>query len=254
MSLIEVRERLARESGRHDLVKDFAGGDYSDSGNGVSNRLINDAQRLLDRKASFIKAYSWHKKDVSVGTYRLNFRYCSAIKEVWFMPDGGDRYKLAKKSLSWIRAEYGGAYSEMSEGTPLYYAPRIVNLGPDQVDLTSQNYTDEFSNDYEEILFSDEGEHFLYNGVLWMPPNETAGTISVLGRFWSPPLSDDNDKSFWTEVHPDILSLAAQYVLERTYRNREGMADYMSAILDALDDLDREVVEEEAQDLDQMEG
>jgi len=253
MSLIEVRERVARESGRHDLVKDFANGDYTDSGNGVSNRYVNDAQRFLDRKANFIKSYSWYKKDVSIGSYKVNFRYCSAIKQVWFMANGG-RYRLDKKDLSWLRRAYGDVYANLTQASPLYYAPMVLNLSPDQVALTSSDYVNEFTRDFEEILFTDEAEHFLYSGVLWMPPNAVASTVSILGRFWSSPLSVDADKSFWTEVHPDILSLATQYVIERTYRNREGMADYMTAIMDAIDDIDRDVVEEEVQDLNQMEG
>ena len=254
MSLIGVRERVARESGRHDLVSDFAAGTYTDSGNGVSTAFINDGQRLLDRKANFVKGYSWLKKDVTAGTYKLNFRYCSAVKEVWAMNASTDRYKLVKKDLSYIRKNYGDVYASLSQGDPEMYSPLVVNLAPDQIALTTTDYTDEFTYDYEEILFSDTADHFYYSGILWMPPVGETFTISILGRFWSPILSADADKTFWTEVHPDILALATMYCIERTYRNREGMADYMSAIMDAIGDIDRNLVEQEVQDKDSMEG
>jgi len=254
MSLLEVREEVARWSGKHDLVTDFGGDDFTDSGNGVSNWLINSGQRLLDRKASFAKRFSWLKKDVAVGTYKLNFRHCAAIKEVWAQSALDDRYQLGKKSLNWMRKEYGDVYADLTQGDPSYYAPLVVGLAPDQATLTTSDYTDEFTYDHEEILFSDTADHFLYSGIIFMPPVGEIFTVSVLGRFWSPPLSNDTDKTFWTEVHPDVLVLAALYCLERFYRNREGMNDYMVAIMDTVADLDKDVVEEDVQDLDSMGG
>lgn len=251
MSLLSVRETFATDSGRHDLVTDFSGDDFSDNG---ADRFLQAGQRLLDRKASFVKGYSWYKKDVSEGGYKLNFRYCTAIKQVWAMEADTDRYRLTRKDLDWIRAKYGKAYADLTTGSPSYYTPIVANLGPDQVALTTSNYTDEFTYDYEEILFSDTADHFHYNAILWMPPLNKTYTISILGRFWSPILTGDTMETFWTEVHPDILVLSALYCLERTYRNREGMADYMTAILDAISDLDRDMVEEEIQDHDRMEG
>ena len=254
MTLIATREELARWSGRHDLVTDFAGGDYTDSGNGVSTKLINAGQKVLDRKALHIKRYSWHHEDVDAGAYSLNIRYCSSIKEVWAMNATTDRYPLDKVDLRWLREEYGEVYSELSQSDPSYYAPLVMSLAPDQAALTSSNYTGTFTYDHEEILFSDEAAHFLYSGILWMPPVDETFTISILGRFWSKPLSSDTDTSFWTEVHEELLVWAALYVLEGNYRNREGQRDYMQMIVDALADLDRDLVEEEAQDLDTMGG
>lgn len=254
MSLLEIRERVAREFGRHDFCTDFAGADYTDGSSGVSDAFINDGQRVLDRKANFVKGYSWLKKDVTAGIYKLNFRHCSAIKEVWAMNADTDRYKLRKRDLSWVRNEYGEAYANLTQGDPSDYSPLIVNLVPDQIALKTTDYTDEFTYDHEEILFADTADHFLYSGIMFMPPVDETFTISVLGRFWSPPLSSDTDETFWTEVHPDILSLATMYCIERTYRNREGMADYMSTIMDAIGDIDRNLVEQEVQDKDSMEG
>jgi len=254
MSLIAVREKFALLSGRHDFVTDFAGGTYTLADNSLADWFINSGQKLLDRKASFAKAYSWYKKDVSAGDYKLNFRYCVAVKEVWAKTADEDRYELTKKPYSWIRNRYGETYSDIQQGDPGCYAPIVVSLSPDQIALTSADYTDEFTYDEEEILFSDTADHFLYTGILFMPPSDEDRTISIKGRFWSPPLSSDTDKSYWTEVHDDILIAASLYQLEKFYRNREGMRDYMSTILDDINDLDKDVVEEEAAKADQMEG
>lgn len=252
MSLLSVREKFAELSGRHDLVVDFAGADYSDSG---ADWHLNTGQRMLDRKASFLKVYSWCKKDIAIGDYSMTFRYAAAIKEVWIMGVTQEKVQLAKKSHNWMREEYGEAYADETSGTPAYYCPTIIGLSPDQSGLTAAGgaspYTDEFTYDSEELMF---GDHWLYNGVLFLPPSEAVLTVSVLGRFKSKPLSADADKTFWTEVHPDILISAGMWSLERFYRNREGVLDHMLTINDALMDLDKDVVEQEAQDLDEMEG
>lgn len=252
MSLIAVRERFARESGHHELVDDFAAGTYTDNG---ADFFINAGQRMLDRKASFLKSYSWYKKDATVGTYKLAFQYCTAVKEVWMMATGEARFELTIKDLNWIRANYGESYSTQAQGTPAYYAPISIGLSPEQEALTAVGgaspYTAQFTNDAEEITF---GNHFAYNGILWMPPTDKTYTVSILGRFNSKTLATDTDVTWWTESHPDLLVLAAMWALEGFYRNTEGQRDYMTMISDAIGDLDRDVVEYEVQHINEMEG
>jgi len=254
LQLSEIRQQFATLSGRHDLVADFSGDDFDDNG---ADWFLDCGQRWLDRKATHKKMYSWYKEDITAGDYKLNFRYCTAVKEVWVMGADTDRAQLSKKDYNWMRSEYAEGASNEDQGVPKYYSPIVLNLGPDQIALTSSDYTDEFTYDADEILFSDTADHILYHGILFMPPSDRTLTVSVLGRFWSPPLypsKADTLKTYWTVHHPDILILAALYSLEGFYRNREGQRDYREQLVEALVDIDAGEAEEEVQDASSMEG
>jgi hypothetical protein len=254
MTLEEVRAKFCELSGRHDLVVDFANEDYTDNG---ADFYLNNGQKFLDGEYTGIKRYSWHKEDVSLGTYKIKFRRCDAIKEVWVKKSGESRVMLAKRDYSWIRKQYGDDYSDLDNGIPVNYCSLILNLEPDQIDLTTLNYTNTFTQDVEDILFSNTASHHLYSGILILPPVDGIYTISVLGRFWSPPLypnADDDLETFWTVAHPDTLILAGMFSLEGFYRNTEGQKDYLVQINKTLNILDANDAEDEAQDIDQMEG
>jgi hypothetical protein len=308
MSVLAVREQFARQSGRHDLVTTF-GSVYTDNG---ADFYLNAGQRMLDRKASFLKSDSWYRADVPVNTYKLTFPYSTSIKEVWRTNATG-RFQMEKKDLDWLRANYypylstsytsgslvigntyyivtyvaGDSFTSvgaasnatgitfvatgtsptwangstlqditiaLATGPPLYYAPVQSGLAPSQRDITALNYSNTFTYDYEDVIF---GNHWLYNGVLFLPPTEGTYTISILGRWLSAPIADTSPvtTTYWTEVHPDLLVMAGQWALEALqYRNREGMADFLAAINDAIKDLDADVVEQESAAITQMEG
>jgi hypothetical protein len=249
MSLLAVRRDFAKLSGRHDLVTNFGAGTYTDNG---ADFFLDSGQRMLDRKAGFLRAYAWYKKDVAVGSYKLIFQKSAVVKEVWVKCSGEDRYQLEKKDLEWLRTEYGDDYSALDQDAPLYYSPMPINLAPTQSALTGTTYTTEFTYDVEELSLPTD-DYNAYSGILFMPPVDQTYTVSVLGRFESKTLTGDV-KTWWTEVHPDILILAGMWSLERFYRNSEGQRDYMLAINDAINDLDRDLVEQEVQDIDEMEG
>jgi len=251
MTLIATREEFCRRSGRLDLCTDFAGGDYTDNG---ANRFINAAQRYLDNKGSFLKNYAWLRKDIAASAYKVTFQDCQAIKEVW-VQDADGRVKLEKMDLEVMRANYADAMADLTTGDPAYYSPAVIGLAPEQATLTAVGgaspYTDEFTYDFEDLTF---GDHWRYNGILIAPPADAAFTVSILGKWYSLRLSTDTSKTFWTEVHEDILVLASCMMLERFYRNTQGVNDYKVEIIDSLNDIDKNVVEEDVQDLDQMGG
>jgi hypothetical protein len=253
-TLVGIREQFARQSGRHDLVTNFAAGTYTDNG---ANFFINAGQRMLDRKAGFLKSYSWYKDDIAADSYKVEFPNCQSIKEV-YLANADGRTRLIKKTLRWIRDNYPSPIADLDSGTSAYYCPLVIGLEPSQSALTASGvgiYTTQFTYDYEELMFkSGTTEHWNYNGILIMPPTEDAMTVSILGRFKSKDMSTDTDQTWWTEQHPDLLILAAMWSLEGFYRNTEGQRDYMNMIVDGLNDLDKDMVEEEVQDADEMEG
>ena len=123
---------------------------------------------------------------------KLEFLYARAIKEVWIMDSDG-RSKLTPKTLSWIRKTYADVLSDIDTGTPLYYSLAIIGLSPEQASLTSEDYTDEFTYDVDEIRF---GDHYLYNGIIFMPPSDGVYTVTIIGEFFSKTLSNDTDNNY----------------------------------------------------------
>ena len=61
-------------------------------------------------------------------------------------------------------------------------------------------------------------------------------------------------KSFWSEVHPNILLKSALKQLEMFYRNSEGVKDWDNALRDDTTPMDHDAAEEEAAGISQMGG
>ena len=72
--------------------------------------------------------------------------------------------------------------------------------------------------------------------------------------FRSPRLTLPTDKSFWTEVRPELLVHAACYQLEATMRNSQGLADALAIITDELRGVDKDMALSESYSINQMEG
>lgn len=69
--------------------------------------------------------------------------------------------------------------------------------------------------------------------LLFLPPADKAYTLSVFGAAYTASLDDDNDVSWWSEKHPEILIRAARLQLEMdAHRNSTGVKDF-AAMLEA---------------------
>lgn len=180
MKLEDIRGEFITRSGRNDLVKALYGVTNIDNG---ANFFINAGQRFLDLKQSNPESINRYIADISSGTYKLLFTDCRAIGEVWIANTDG-RVQLTKKSLNWIRTEYGEDYSSLDTGEPLYYAPMVYRLSPSQALLTSSDFTGKY--DYGGISFSKIG----YKGVIIVPPADGTYTVNVFGLFFSGTLVD----------------------------------------------------------------
>ena len=239
MTLIAVREEFARLSGRHDLVTDFAAGTYTDNG---ANKFIKAGLRLLDRMQDTPKSEAWIQKDVAIGDFKMVLALeAVTIKEVW-KSDADGRKELEEKTLSEIMKGFATPYADLTNGAIKYWAPVPIGLGPEQEDLTSGNFSNEFTFDFEKFTF---GDHYSTRGILLLPPTDAIATISVLGRFHSFFSTTDGDKNYWYEQQEDIMVLACLAVLERSYRNTEGYNDWIRAIKQELDGIDKDLVEDD---------
>lgn len=248
MNLLQVRTKFIDLTGRFDLVVDTTS--YVDNG---ADFFIQAGQRYLDISQPIDKTMMRLQKDIAIGTHILNIQNLRFVKEVWLVNSDGEKSKLEKKDHAWIRNQYPDAIANITQDTPLYWCPIIIALAPEQKALKATDYTGEFTYDYEDIMFADEGSHWSYDGILVMPPTDEAIQVEVWGAFWSS-LSSDTDKSVWSVRYPELSVLAAIYSLEKFYRNTAGVRDAMVSMQDILRGIDYDMVDAEITDVSGMDG
>jgi len=249
MDYHDIRELFVKRSGRYDLVDS----DWNDSG---ADFFLNSGQRLLDRIVEHDKSMARSFGTIAEGEWYAVVEGLEAVKEVWITNNDG-KLKLEKLSMTELREYYYEKVSDVTNGTPLYYALGVFRPYPDaSSDLDLSGYSD-----IGDILTMDDGGHYTYNGIVFMPPSDESYTLSIWGKFRSPTLTAiysapnwTETKSYWTELHPDILLKAGLYELEAFYRNTEGAKDW-KAILDIdLLSLDSMMADQEMSDVEEMEG
>lgn len=247
MDLGEIRAAFVKRSGRYDLV--IAGATPPEEGaDSGADFYINSGQRFLDRLHNVHKSVGRVFKSVAAGRNYILFEDCRAIKEAWCM-NSESRTQLDKHDMADIRLAYAKPVSLLDNGVPLYYAPAVLRTIPE----SDRMIIDEFEGiiDYADVAF---GMHYNYNGIIFMPPADGDYVIEVWGLFYSPELSAEDDKSFWSVVHPSVLLMAAMRELEVVYRNTEGVKDWENAINSELVPISKDIVEEDIADADQMKG
>lgn len=254
MSLKHVRSLFVEVTGRADLDPDTNTA-YEKN----ADFYLNMGQRWLDQQLANPKLIYKRSFNLAAGAFYAHFRGCRTLLRAWFA-DATARTRLEYKPIDWLRANYASMFDSIDDslslgiktlatevGTPLYWSPITIGMAPEQ----NEPNTNAFVYDNEGIL---PGDHYSYKGIMVFPAAETAGTLSVFGSWFSPELVDENSKSFWTEVHPDILVYAAAMKLEAMYRNTQGMNDWRTAAMDALVGIDNDVAIEQSEHIYNMEG
>ena len=251
MNFGEIRTKFVDLSGRFDLAGSMASAPYTDGG---ADFFIQAGQRYLDNHQLNPKSLLRFQEDIAVDGYLVEFKDVLAIKEVWYTTDDS-RKSLEKVSIGWLRENYDYPYTTTTSGTPKYYAINTIGLAGQQDALTTSNYTDTFTREYQDIHFSGEASstHQHYRGIILMAPSDKAATITILGQFKAKELSANGDTNFWSVHYPDLLIQAANYSLESFYRNTEGAKDWRNVMTDTLEGIDYNLVEEDISGINQME-
>jgi hypothetical protein len=254
MNLGQIRAQFEVLSGRSDLVN----ADGSDNG---ADFHINAGLRYLDRLIDHPKMIARYFKGISSGTYIVTFEHCRSILEVWVAgtDTNGDRVRLPltkyeKSELQGVDelffdTNYVKMPSDITGGWPKYYAPAQLRMAPDTT--VQQGNQAEVIAGFLDVAGSGSET---YNGIILMPPANDNYTIEVVGKFYSKELSSDTDLNFWSEVHPEVLLMAAQRSIEVFHRNTAGVQDWEGAIKLETITIDFDGVAEESADIDEMEG
>ena len=236
MDYRDLRKKFVELSGRYDLIK------ANETDNGA-DFFINEGQKWLDRKFSDGKAKARYPSATVEGTIKVSVAGLRAAKEVWVTNSEG-MTELARESLNSLRNAYQDTLSDVTNGRPSYYAPAVFRPYPDT--LTSAAAA--ALSDVEDLLL--DGTHYTYNGIVILPPADGVYTLTIQGLFYSPTLSSVltdgswiETTSFWLQVHPGTLLLAALYKLEAFYRSRAGMRDRMEALMEDVTGIDHDLVE-----------
>lgn len=240
MSLKETRNEFLRKSGRYDL------GSIDGEDNGA-NFYINSGQRMLDRRMANEQLRAKRIGKLEVGQYIKIFPQAKVISNVWLINDTtGDIITLDRKTYQQIRDFYAQSFNVMDNSTPAYWCPAYVRLDPN---LTIDEVPFEIDKMDEYVLGG-----YKSNGIIFSPPTDTEYRIDVLGKFYTANLTNDGDKSIWTESYPNVLLYAALYQLEVTHRNSEGARDWLAAIDNELIGMDMDSVEFDTEHISQMGG
>jgi hypothetical protein len=238
MNLLEIRQKFRTISGRWDLVNE----DGSDNG---ADFFIYEGQKYLDRLDETQKSWANYYRFLETGHYFISFPYCRALKEVWAATPSS-RWQLKKKDLQDLMEGYLTTVpSSRTVGTPLYYSPCITRYIPENADIT----------DLEAFLGFVEvpaGNAHEYNSIMVNVPVSEKTMITLTGLFYSAKLTNDDDRNYWSEVHPLLLINATMRQIEVTNRNTQGVNDWTMAIRDEMQQLGFDLIEELIAETNQM--
>jgi hypothetical protein len=244
MNLKDIRTKLVQISGRYDLVVDSTG--WVDNG---ANFYINAGLKLIDRLVDTYKSYSRYYATIASGDYYVVIPNCRSVLKIW-VSDDEERWELEKVDPTAFREYFYQPMSLEDSGEPTTFSIGYLRTQPEE---TTQITIDMFGT-VEEAVTSGSPVHYTYNCVLFGPPADGDYTLEVQGLFWTPAMSSDTDVNFWTEVMPMAVLYAALYNIEVSYRNREGAADWLSALNLELSSLEKDQIEERVSHISEMRG
>ena len=237
MDLVTLREQFVKLSGRYDLIVDTT--DWADNG---ADFFIQSGQDFIDVRYKNIKAFNSIFEELSAGDWYLTFGKCRVIKDVWINNTTG-RSQLIKKDFSWLYQEYSALISTTGQGTPLYYCPARLR-STNSTDRTNLGSLFNYVKDNSDAL----------RGILLFPPPDESIVVELNGLFYSDTLTIDSSVSYWSENFPAILIKAALYQVEVFNRNTEGMKDWLMALDADLIGLEKDIIEENIVDINQVKG
>lgn len=240
MNLLEIRKKFRDLSGRYDLVNE----DGSDRG---ANFFINESCRWLDKTVEVEKTYGTYMEILAIGAWYVQLNRCRAIKEVWLTSSSG-KAQLDKISMQDMLASYfTDLPADIEQGVPTQYSPAITRLFPEDMTAPTLAAISAFTG-----LITSSGED--YNAILLSCPLEESSLIEINGYFYSRELVDDDDENYWS-VNNSLLLI--ETAIKRTHSvsgNRVMSETLGRGINEELLNLDKDLIESEIAEIDQMDG
>jgi hypothetical protein len=263
MTLLATRQSFVELSGRYDLVVDEI--NWADNG---ANFFIQAGQRWLDRNSTIYQSRAKYYKTLALGAWYDIIPDCRAIQGVWVSNSLGSKWKLVKRDLGdllYLTSLKTGTITDpnipvdtmggdaikdpgqISVGSPINYAPIVLRSVPE---VSGSITIDHFG----PVVYSTSGNHHGFDGIIFLPPVDAEHVLEIDGLFYQPKLVNDSDSNFWTEREEFTLVLAACRAMEVSFRNRQGVSDWESAIASELQGVEFDLVEEESSNIRQLGG
>lgn len=241
MNLKEVRQAFVRQTGRYDLVVDTT--DWVDNG---ADFYIQRGSRHLDRTVTTHFSKAKHYEDAAVDTWYKVFQECRAILDVWVANDEY-RKRLEKRDVDTFREYYNEPPASIDSGVPTYYTPALLRTHPQASTMYLEKFVDTTISESTKYDYE-------YNGVMWMPPTDEAIIVEVQGLWYCKNMTENTDNNYWSVNHPEVLIMAACYMLELIYRNTEGAKDWLAGIKTITKGIEDDFIEEEISAITEMDG
>ena len=240
MNLLDIRKKVVQLSGRYDLVVDAV--DYADNG---MDFYINAGMSMLDKLVTIPDSTARLFYSPIAGEYSITLPSdARVIQEVW-ASNVDNRYQLIKLTPAEFKSYYCNPISSTTADEPVHYSL-----------IDTRSLAPDLQNSLETYLDKPavEGSGHGFRGIVFGPQFDATYDIEVVGLFRQVTLSSDADTNFWTFKEPLLLISAALYKLEARSRGTEYAKNALNAINDDILLLDYDMVEEESQDIDQIEG
>ncbi len=244
--LIDVRERVARRTGHHEFVTDFAAGIMTLAAGSPVDQFINTAQRGLDRRLGQPQM-RWHLIELAVDDFVKSVAGLRYAKEVW-VADVEKRTQLGRQTVEELRANFSAKLSTLTKARPKVWSPAPRTTHPITL-------ADTFTQDDDDILFN-KAAGWEDTGILFYPPADKAYTMRILGAFYSTTLAIDADESWWSVNHIDTLVEGSILEVEKQlHRNQEGINIWERSLSTRVREIYNDIiaVEAEAYTVDEME-
>ena len=220
MSLHDTRISFLRQSGRYDLVTAPVAPAVIYVDNGADN-FIRAGQRYLDRHHVYEEATERQLIDFAIGDFSFDIARVRSIKKIW-THISNVRTELLQTTYEWLGARFAD-HTAIENGVPVFYCiDKAVSSGETRIYV--------------------------------MPPADTAGQLEIEGLFYASELVENTDENYWTRLWPNVLVMAALRELEVFYRNTQGVKDWENAIQFEMDAFQRDLVERDLVDSNQMRG
>ncbi len=203
--------------GRTDLVNS----DYADKG---SDFYINAAQRLLERLQPSPNRNATLEISLDEGDYTFSVSNLVSIQRLrrkesypTLYPDAAipqiydpnldlyNNFDLVYKDPDWIIKMYP-YLGETDPGDPMYYT---IWTNREVASETALNAADGSTSNKTTILVMPPAKEITDEGVV------TTYDLVLFGAFKSAELSDDDDTSYWSEMHPELLVDATMFKITK---------------------------------------
>lgn len=243
-TLLDIRRQFVKECGDYSLI---VNGDLTTCVDNGADVYLNRAQRYLDKRCSHMLLDRHYIFTPALNAFTSNISDLLRCEDLFVITTEGRSSIFADYiSPGALRAQIGTLVSEWETGTPYYWTLQKAGMAPAQVDLTLEQIATA-SDDQTEMIV---GRSYSYHQLLWYPKATGEFSMDLIGKFYSPALTDDTHTTFWTTQESDLLIQTACLMREMGLRNQSGIAAQSQVVESLLSALDDEVVEMELLECD----